>query len=612
MRTTLTKGDDVVAVRSVTPHEANNFVINDLVNKGTGTIEVYIETCTEQFKEKEDPFEVAAGKDASNPAITWVTRKTHEPPPPDKESGDPAFRMWVAIGTRVIGVPCASEVDNGWNYKSKHLQVKVVTTFKLEPGQSVQVATKVHSTGLPLTLTPPNPLPDTLAALREISSEQARQLITNHRAWWDAYWHKGWLQLDAEPLMERVWFGCFYVFGCANKVGQWPAGCNGWPVNDDVPWGGDYHWNYNNEAPYYGAYTANRVELTEPYDRTVLDATRYGRRHAQKAGVPGTFFYMATGPGHLNEPITVDQKTHALEASLNLLLRYDHTHDLDWAARHFAFLKDVADYWDWTLGRDKEVRPNGTYRFVIKDSAPMEQAANDRFNGITGLAFLRRFYSGMINITQDLRAVGHASGVTDADLARWRDELAHLSDYPMSFAYGRKVFAWSEQSLNPLLTEQDWVLYPVFPAQQVSLSSDPELLRVARNTLIIKPQYYVEWLNNPPQVFGIAVRLRTIHRKSLRVLTPTSATLVQANSRAVAVTSRAWALLTASRPCCFKATKVSSAFSRAGIMPTESSLRCVGRVRSLYLPKREMASANLLRCSARRAGLAVYSIHGLA
>ncbi len=35
----------------------------------------------------------------------------------------------------------------------------------------------------------------------------------------------------------------------------------------------------------------------------------------------------------------------------------------------------------------------------------------------------------------------------------------------------------------------------------------PGLLSVARNTLIVKPQYYVEWLNNPPQIFSIAARL---------------------------------------------------------------------------------------------------------
>ena len=497
VRTKLTKGGDVIEVRSVVPHEADNFVINDIANQGAAAVEVRVETGTEPFKEEGDPFEIAAGKDGNDPALTWVSRKTHQPPPPNPESGDPAFRMWAAIGTRVIGATTQSEATDS----------RATSAFTINPGQSVRVISKVHSTGLPLTPTPPDPLPDTLAALRRFSTTEADKLIAEHRAWWDAFWHKGWVQLEAEPLMERVWFGCLYVFGCANKVGQWPAGVNGWPVNDDVPWGGDYHWNYNNEAPYYGAYTANRIELTEPFDRTVLDANRYGRRHAQKAGVPGTFFYMATAPGHLNEAITVGQKTHALEASLNLILRYYHTYDLDWTARTLPFLKDVADFWDFTLQRDKETRPNGTYRYVVKDTAPMEGAANDRFNGITGIAFLRRFYSAMLDITADLQASGRETGVTETHRALWRDILAHLSDYPMSFAYGRKVFAWSEQSLNPLLTEQDWILYPVFPSEQVNLGCDPELLRVARNTLLIKPQYYVEWLNNPPQIFGIAARL---------------------------------------------------------------------------------------------------------
>jgi alpha-L-fucosidase 2 len=497
LRTKLTKGGDVIEVRSVTPHEADNIVINDIANKGAGTVEVRVETCTSPFSSEMDPFELSAGQDAKDASMTWVTRKTHQPPPPNKESGDPAFRMWAAVGTRVIGAATQSEATDS----------RATSTFTLKPGQQVRVITRVHSTGLPLTLSPPDPLPDTLAALGALSGADADRLIAEHRAWWNAFWRKGWVQLDAEPLMQRVWFGCLYVFGCANRVGQWPAGCNGWPVNDDPPWGGDYHWNYNHEATYYGAYTANRVELTEPYDRTVLDANRYGRRHAQKLGAPGTLFYMATAPGHLNEAITVGQKTHALEASLNLILRYSHTYDLDWVTRMLPFLKDVADFWDWALVRDKETRPNGTYRYVIKDSAPMEGAENDQFNGITGLAFLRRFYSAMLDITAEMKATGRDTGVTETQRALWRDILANLSDYPMSFAYGRKVFAWSEQSLNPLLTEQDWILYPVFPSEQVNLSSDPELLRVARNTLVIKPQYYVEWLNNPPQIFGIAARL---------------------------------------------------------------------------------------------------------
>ena len=167
----------------------------------------------------------------------------------------------------------------------------------------------------------------------------------------------------------------------------------------------------------------------------------------------------------------------------------------------------MAAYWDSDLEKNKETRPNGTPRYVIVDSKPMEGSANDSYNGITGLAFLRRFYQGMIDMTQALNAAGHDTGYADADIARWKNFLTYMADYPMSHAYGRKVFAWSEATLNPFLTEQDWVLYPVFPGEQVGQSSAPGLLSVARNTLVVKPQYYVEWLNNPPQIFSIAARL---------------------------------------------------------------------------------------------------------
>lgn len=477
-----------VEVRSVTPHEADNFVVNDIVNKSSGNVPVEIVTATQPHRRPEVVFELAAG--ATN-GVAWVTRKTHKPEP-YSAFGDSEFRMWAAVATRVIGPAVAAE--NGKQ------------TFTLAPGQTARVVTKVHSTGLPITPDPANPLP---AALESLASVDADKLIAAHRAWWDAYWRKSYVRLDAEPLMERVWAGCMYVFGCANKPGQWPAGCNGWPVDDQVPWGGDYHWNYNHEATYYAAYSGNRVELTEPYDRCVLAANEYGKRQAEAMKAPGTYFFIATAPGHLNEPITVHQRTHALEAALNQINRWYYTADIEWMKKNYTFLRDVADYWDWDLQKNKEKRPDNNYRYVVTESGPMEGAerTGDLFNGITGLAFLRRFYQAMIEITCDLNAAGFATGRGGADLARWEDFLARLSDYPMSHAYGRKVFAWSEETLNPLLTEQDWVLYPVFPAEQVTLSSDPKLLKVARNTLVIKPQYYVEWLNNPPQIFAIAARL---------------------------------------------------------------------------------------------------------
>ena len=503
VRTTLTKGEAVAEVRTVTLHEADNLVLSDVHNRGAAPLVLHVETCTELHRKPELAFDVAAGGEG---ALAWVTRRTPEPKA-HNEFGSSAFRMWAALATRVLGAACTIAVDHAPDRAAGKLAVKAVSTCTLAPGQRVRVVTKVHSTGLPLTLTPADPGPAALAAVQALDDAGLDRLIAEHRAWWDAFWRRSLVRLDAEPLIERAWCGSLYLFGSACKVGCWPVGCNGWPVDDFVPWGGDYHWNYNNQAVWYGAYSSNHIDLTEPYDRTVTAANVYGRRLAAAQQAPGTLFHIATAPGHLNEPGTLGQKTHAVEAALNQVNRYYYTHDLEWAARHYPFFRDVAAYWDWDLARSKETLPNGGYRYVVRDSAPMEGAHRDSFNGITALGFLRRFYRAMIDLTTELCAAGHATGCGETEVARWRDILAHLSDYPQSFAYGRKVLAWSEATLNPLLTEQSWLLYPVFPAEQITLSSDPRQLQVARQTLLIKPQYYVEWLNNTPNIYAIAARL---------------------------------------------------------------------------------------------------------
>jgi hypothetical protein len=499
-RTTLAKAAYTVEITSLTPHEADNFLINLIVNRGREPLTVRLAAVVEQTNHRGDPFELAAGAEQDR---GWTTRLTHMPPA-HTNWGDRPFRMWAAVATRVLGAG-----PSAWAHYAETNIARTATTLILAPGQTARVVTKVQSTGLPLTLTPDDPQPAACAALAKLTAAEVERLIAGHHDWWTAFWRKSFVRLDVEPLVERAWYGGLYLLGCANKVGQWPAGCNGWPVNDQVPWGGDYHWNYNHEATYYGAYSANHVELTEPYDRCVLAANEYGRRQAAALGVPGTYFFIATAPGHLNEPLTVAQRTHALEAALNLLNRYYYTHDLAWARTVFPFLKDVAAYWDFDLQQNKETLPAGGYRYVVTHSGPMEGAerTGDTFNGITGLAFLRRFYSAWADLTRELEANGFRTGYGRADFARWQDFLDHMSAYPMSCAYGRKVFAWSEATLNPFLTEQDWLLYPVFPGEVLGLGNDPALLKVARQTLIVKPQYYAEWLNNTPQIFAIAARL---------------------------------------------------------------------------------------------------------
>ncbi len=506
VKTSLTQGDESIEIRSITPHPADNYLINEISNTGIRIVSVVVETVTDQYRIKTNPFEIQAGKTGSQSPVAWVSRKTNVPPAHD-DYGSREFRMWAAVGTRIFGKTENITLKNNWSYEPGNQNVNTTSTFTLLPGEKRFIITKVHSTGLPITMNPENPVPALLKDLKTLDELSIERIIAEHRVWWSAYWNKSFIDLKDEHLVERVYYGALYVFACANKPGQWPAACNGWPVNDMVPWGGDYHWNYNNQATYYGAFSSNRVELSEPYDRTVNESNVFGRRHAAKLGLPGTVFFVATAPGHLNEAQTIDQRTHAVEASLNQINHWYYTYDINWMKNNYDFLKDVADYWDYDLLKNKEVSLNGNYRYVVVNSAPMEGAGNDKFNGITGIAFLQRFYKSMIEITNELNAEGFDTGYGEKEIAQWKDFLLHMSEYPLSYAYGRKVFAWSEESLNPLLTEQDWILYPVFPTEQVTMSSSPSLLNTARNTLIIKPQYYVEWMNNPTQIFSIAARL---------------------------------------------------------------------------------------------------------
>lgn len=494
-------------VWSVTPHVADNLLIQRIRNTGTRPLLVEVAAHAPRHRDPRLRFEVDAGRDAASGAA-WVSRLTPPPRPRPVSERDPAFRMWVALATRVLGAEDAGGASEFVIERGDSAAEAVARRrFSLPAGASVDVVTHVRNHGLPLSPTPADPAPEAVAAVAALSRPALAEARLAHQEWWAEYWRKSHVDLPDAPLVERVYYGALHVLAMANRVGSWPAGCNGWPVDDDVPWGGDYHWNYNVQATYYGAYSANRIEQSRSFDRVTLEAARFGRLLAADKGAPGTLFNIATAPGHINEYGDIGQKTHGVEAAMNLIKRYRTTHDLAWARELWPVFDDLALYWDHELERDKETCRDGSVRYVIRDSKPMEGATGNAFNGITGLAFLRRFYSAMLDLVPELNADGFATGRGEADLARWRRFLDGLADYPMSHAYGRKVFAWSEESLNPLLTEQDWVLYPIFPAEQVGLGSDPELLRVARDSITIKPQYYVEWLNNPPQIFSMAARV---------------------------------------------------------------------------------------------------------
>jgi alpha-L-fucosidase 2 len=62
-------------------------------------------------------------------------------------------------------------------------------------------------------------------------------------------------------------------------------------------WLGDYHLNYNHQAPFYGLYSANRIEQADPEDAPLLAFRERGRWYAANATkTRGVLYPVGIGP----------------------------------------------------------------------------------------------------------------------------------------------------------------------------------------------------------------------------------------------------------------------------------------------------------------------------
>jgi alpha-L-fucosidase 2 len=472
---TWTQGDSAVTVRTTVPRGADNFLVSEIENRSASPVAVEVSLRADPFDDPEMPFDVKSGQEGP---CRWVSRRTYLSN--WTVLGGKPYRIWAAVATRIPGAEdCRIEVP---------------------PGKIVRVTTKVSLSGIPATADPADPLP---AALTAVNDADIEPMLTAHRAWWDAYWRRAYVRLDSEPLVERAYYGALYALACIAAPRHYPGGCNSFPVNDHVGWGGDYHWNYNHQATFYGAYSNNRIELTEPYDRTVLEANEIGRLFASEMlHAPGSMFVLSTTPqGEARGAITCGQKTNGLEALLNEIHRWRCTRDVDWAKRLWPVFRDHAAYWDWDLQQHKETRADGSVRYVVVGSGNMEFDPTRGYNAPACLAHVRRFYTAILEMSTALEASGFDTGVTEEDHTRWKRILAGLADYPLTFAWGRRILAHDEGGLAPTARTENQFLYPSFPADLVHRSSPPALRQVLEDSIRVRPCIFMQGVNTAPMIF---------------------------------------------------------------------------------------------------------------
>lgn len=119
-------------------------------------------------------------------------------------------------------------------------------TIRVVPGKKLLMVLAVES-----RFQKAQPLSYVLNRVKELDDNSIIKLKQDHDHWWDGYWRKSSVTMEDMVLMKAYYQGLYTMAACSRDP-KFPPGIFGWTTTDRPAWNGDYHLNYNFEAPFYG------------------------------------------------------------------------------------------------------------------------------------------------------------------------------------------------------------------------------------------------------------------------------------------------------------------------------------------------------------------------
>lgn len=100
----------------------------------------------------------------------------------------------------------------------------------------------------------------------QVTDTFIKQLRWEHQTWWTNFWRLSHIDIG-DTYFEKYYYQSQYLFACSSRKGKFAPGIWGpFITQDGAAWGGDYHLNYNYQAPYWASYSSNHICLTENFD----------------------------------------------------------------------------------------------------------------------------------------------------------------------------------------------------------------------------------------------------------------------------------------------------------------------------------------------------------
>ena len=324
--------------------------------------------------------------------------------------------------------------------------------------------------------------------VKDIKKHDFIDFLDAHEEWWARYWNKSFVMLG-DPVLEKAYYRALYTMGSASRDLHFPPGIFGtWITGERPEWNGDYHLNYNHQAPYYGLFSANRIEQALPYNYPIIAMSDRARRYAKEYfGIDGIYMPVGIGPRGIDTTYSgpgagrprqfyldhgfVDagalcfhQRSNALHCINNMAMLCYYTYDREYIELVYPFIKGVVAFWEQYLKYEDG-------RYVAYYDAVHEGPNGDTNNTMT-LGFLRNALQTLIDMAREL-------GRDQDKIPLWKNILAELSDYATYEKNGKTYLADSERGY--FATNHPVLLQIVFPGGQIHKDSDPALLQMARN-----------------------------------------------------------------------------------------------------------------------------------
>ena len=362
-----------------------------------------------------------------------------------------------------------------------------------------------------------NPEEFALNKAKNIDETKYGNLIKDHYALWQCFWSKSSFTLADEEL-ELGWYASQYFLACCTGNKEFPPGIFGNFITVEYPlWHGDYHLNYNYQAPFYAACSSNHVEFTDCYHAPLEEFAKKGRELASGYNCRGILLPVGITPKGLCSELNKDlkywferlflgQKSNAIHPADIMVFRWKTTRDTEYAEKHaYPYIKECLEFFE-----DYAVFENG--RYSVKQDAAHEVPyykpdfepkkykyyINDKNNNLT-LGMLRMCLEAGIDMAKTL-------GIDSEKQSVWKNMLEKLSPFSTYYRHMKKVYRYTEKGMA-WHGDNDVGLQHIYPAGCIGLSSDGETLKIARNTFNQKAKYCYLDGNAVCSFFPMAARL---------------------------------------------------------------------------------------------------------